>query len=491
MRKTTLWIASAAAVLAGIAAWAALQLRPPTGPQPVATSFALPEVEIVTPLLGRRRDTLVVRDGVIAPGRPGAATRQGEAVLDSLAGAFVLPGIVDMHTHLPAETPIALTEYFGLLHVAYGVTTVRDAGDIDGTALPAAREAFERRGEIGPRIVACGPFVGGPDPRWANSIVVERPDEAAAVVARLKKDGRGCIKLYDGLDRARLQALIGAAAEAGLPAMGHVPFGLTLEDAAIPDVQHLMGVPRPDDIAAGDQVVHRVIDWHAVDEKRLQQVVDFSVRRHIAHTPTLVSTARLPMLGDPDAVRRDAAAQRMPRMYTEVVWNAASGLAQYRGFGAADIALARESLEKKLSLVRRFHEAGVALHIGTDTQQPFVVPGAATQEEMRLFARAGIPPEEVWADATWRAGEALGIARLGRLDAGAPADFLVFRRDPTADLAALDSLEAVSVGGRLYLRADLDAAIERYRDYYRRWLVDALSVWRARSVLRHAVKTSH
>ena len=48
-------------------------------------------------------------------------------------------------------------------------------------------------------------------------------------------------------------------------------------------------------------------------------------------------------------------------------------------------------------------------------------------------------PAEVWAAATWKAGEALGEPYLGRMVVGAPADLLVFREDPTLARKAADS----------------------------------------------------
>jgi hypothetical protein len=78
-----------------------------------------------------------------------------------------------------------------------------------------------------------------------------------------------------------------------------------------------------------------------------------------------------------------------------------------------------------------------------------------------------------------------------RLEIGAPADFVAFRQDPTADVAALDTLEAVAIRGRLYLRADLDAALRRYLDWYANPLLDWIAVTKARTVLADAVRSAH
>ena len=89
-----------------------------------------------------------------------------------------MPGLVDLHAHLPPDNALRLTPLAGLLYLAHGVTSIRDAGDIDGTAIPAARRAFADGHHPGPRVFACGPFVGGGPPRWRNTIVLERPEDA-------------------------------------------------------------------------------------------------------------------------------------------------------------------------------------------------------------------------------------------------------------------------------------------------------------------------
>ena len=97
---------------------------------------------------------------------------------------------------------------------------------------------------------------------------------------------------------------------------------------------------------------------------------------------------------------------------------------------------------------------------------PFVVPGASLHEELGHLAAAGIGLPEVLAIATRRAGERLGLEGLGILRTGAPADFVLFGDDPTRDLHALETFEAVVADGRLYSREVLDEAIRRQLEYF-------------------------
>jgi hypothetical protein len=68
---------------------------------------------------------------------------------------------------------------------------------------------------------------------------------------------------------------------------------------------------------------------------------------------------------------------------------------------------------------------------------------------------------------------------LGTIQLGAPADLLVFREDPTRDLNALQTLEAVIAGGRLYPRETLEVAVGRWQQHFADPVYDKISMWLA------------
>ena len=69
-----------------------------------------------------------------------------------------------------------------------------------------------------------------------------------------------------------------------------------------------------------------------------------------------------------------------------------------------------------------------------------------------------------------------GAARDHLAHRDAPADLLVFREDPTRDLAALATLEAVIADGRLYGRSDLEAALDTQRRHFEGPLYDRVTI---------------
>jgi Amidohydrolase family len=490
-------VASALVVVLVVAAvWLWRTLTPPSPLTAIADDFTLADVTVVMPMHERMpHATLAVREGTIqelataaAAGDAGTAPADdpAAAALARLRGAYVLPGLVDMHAHLPPDNALKLTGYFTFLYLAHGVTSIRDVGDTDGTAVAAARSGIARGVFPGPRIFSCGPFVVGAEPvRWRNSIVMHDPREADAIAARLKAEGHMCLKAYEDLTVEQIAALRTAAKRYGLQMPGHVPTKLAYEEALVPDVQHFFGVPPPASLVR-DRVVDRTADWQAVDDARLDVIVQTTLAHDIINTPTLVSAHQLLLYRDYAAAARGPDAQLLPRLYAEVAWNPRGGLPFWRGIEGYLDAL-EDAVAKKRELLGRLYRAGARLQLGSDPQQPFVVPGRGLQQEIGYFADAGIPLEDVWAMATWKAAETLGVPGLGALRAGAPADFLVFRSDPTRDLDALDSLEAVVAQGKLYTRADLDRAREVYLRHFRSPLVDAISIPAARFTLRRTV----
>jgi imidazolonepropionase-like amidohydrolase len=448
-----------------------LELGPPTLEVP-PPSITLRDVTIVNPGQERRAvPRLDVRAGRIAwLGSGGIAPRAGAEDptrpdapdVQRYAGAYVLPGLIDMHVHQPPATPLGDVELATLLFLRYGVTAVRDTGSFDGKIL-SERQSIREGAFPGPRIFACGPILDGDPPFWSGSRVVRNAEEGRHAVAELAAAKVDCIKVYEHISRDALEGIEEAAKQYGLPVIGHVPDSVPFSEANLADVQHLTGI-----LSKGEELT----------PARIRAIVTMSAAQHIAHTPTLVFLDRVTKLADYRQEMRDPTAQLLPRYYREILWNPEYD-ARLRGLSSADEGALRENLRGAKRIVKALYDAGVEIHVGTDAMNPFVVPGASLQEEMWELVDAGLTPEQVWVAATRTAGKALGQPLLGTIQIGAPADLLVFREDPSRDLNALQTLEAVIAGGRLYPRETLDEAVGRWQAHFADPVYDTVSMWLA------------
>lgn len=402
---------------------------------------------------------------------------------DAFTGAFVLPGLADAHVHFPPAALPGQTELFAFLFLYHGVTLVRDAGDVDGTATALARDGVASGTFPGPRILACGPFVDGPGGIWSNSIVVEDAEQARSAARAVADAGFDCVKAYNELSPEAAHALREEAAELGLEIIGHVPRKLTYEEARLDDVQHLIGVATPldDETIEYPQVMRA---WALTDAARLEHIADFSRRNGITNTPTLVTNERRAAAGDYEASRESPDAKLLPRFYRDVIWSPTEGT--LRGMTPGDFEVMQAARAPMLRAVKALYDAGAPLRTGTDVLNPFIVPGASLHRELALFVEAGLSPEQALAVSRDTANT-LGGGRTGWLEAGAPADVLVFREDPAQDLAALDTLEAVVVEGRLYTREELDRQLAAYQDAFDSAAYDAITLPLVRRALAATV----
>ena len=473
----------------GHAAWRdAVRRRDPIVPA-VRGAFVLPDVSIVRDGQATRRADVLVVDGKIGAIEASGALCDGDfPVIDALRGHHLAPALADLHVHMPPDNRLQLSALFLLLHLRHGVTLVRDAGDVDGTATPAALALVESGALPGPEIHYTDAFVTGGPSRWSNSLICRRADDATSIVERLRSAGASWVKSYENLDEQRIRALVAAAERAGLQVMGHVPSRLRLEDARLPDSQHFFGVPRPETVRR-DHVLNRAIDWSSVDDARIDEVVESSLRHGLAHTPTLSShESLLRMRPDAAADERAADLRLLPGFYRAVVWHPHHGLPAYRDIGADDFARADDALERKRRLTKRLADAGVALRLGTDTQQPFVVPGIALHREIVAMQSAGIPRPRAWRWASETAAAVLRVEGFGQIAPGGRADLIVSQTDPLATGWSSDRIAAVVTRGTLLRRQDLDRAIGRELARFAGPVADFTSRWLARFALDKAAR---
>ncbi|HSD84762.1 MAG TPA: hypothetical protein VLG46_12920, partial [Anaerolineae bacterium] len=396
-----------------------LTYRSPTLPVP-PQGVTLSDVTVVNP--GRDRQahqTIVIAGDQItqlssddAP--PSAASHQPIVC----PNAYVLPGLIDMHVHVPPLT----RDLVGLLFLLHGVTTIRETGDADGSTWQA-RERIRDGHVPGPRIFASGAVLDGKPPFLPTSWGLSDPGEAREAVARLAALGANFIKVHHKVSPQVLVAIREAAQQHGLRTVGHIPISVPFEQAGIWDVQHLDGVvPYPQSHETPLDVQKK---WRDLDPARIDFYVRTSVEQGLAHTATLVTTESLLKTADPHSPD-DPAVHWLPRYYREGIWDRRY-MPLFERFTDETLSVMKQAQQRALEVVGRLNQSGVRLHLGTDSAaMPFLVPGISLQRELELMVEAGLELESAWIAGTSAASESLDLPRLGTLQAGAPADCLLF-----------------------------------------------------------------
>jgi hypothetical protein len=112
--------------------------------------------------------------------------------------------------------------------------------------------------------------------------------------------------------------------------------------------------------------------------------------------------------------------------------------------------------EFRAKLVKGLEDAGAPILAGTDTPNPFVVPGFSLHEELARLVAAGLTPYQALQAATTNAAAWIGDPSIGRIAVGARADLVVLDADPLRDITATTKRTGVMVRGEWLTAKQLD-----------------------------------
>lgn len=420
----------------------------------MADRLVLPGVTLID---GSGRDpvqnaVVVIEGGTIVAAGPGVEVRADpdSRVLD-VAGATIMPGIIDAHCHLggasfPDEDHWVLEDdrYQAIASAAqarrmlqHGVTSVRDIS-VNGTRL---RTAIAKGLIDGPRIVACwrglsrrgghGDARGVPADMvrtshpWGH--VADGEAEVRAGVREVVKQGGECVKVWasgGGLHDnepedvqhytlAELRVIVEEANYAKVPVAAHCECASAARDAAEAGVWS---------IEHGEDLDEETIALMAANGISLNPTLVL-LTEWLEQTslfggpygkPYIPGVTDLP--DDPEEVRR-----------------------MHHAHLSANLMAAKN--------------AGVRIGVGSDSYCTDLTPfGPQTLNEVHALVRAGLTEMEALVAATRSGAEILRIEdRVGTIEPGKVADLLVLTENPLDDIANLSqpNMAMIFSGGRL------------------------------------------
>jgi imidazolonepropionase-like amidohydrolase len=415
--------------------------------------------------------TVVVRDGridVIGPATeidppPGAVVIDGR-------GRYLLPGLSEMHVHLPAPpTSPEVIDSVLFLFVANGVMVARGMmGDPSHLAL---RERVASGQVLGPSLYVAGPALEGG--------VVEDADTATALIREQAEQGFDLIKLID-VQADVYDAIVRTAGEVGLPFAGHVPRAVGIRgaiEAGQTSIEHLDGYiealePDESPIRDADFFTRTRQLTLVADMTKIDALVSATRDAGVWNVPTL---AMYESFFSPE--RGEAIRDRLPEVrYLPAEWveewvttkNAFhdDSTRNVMGFALTGPGAVR-LLELRRQVVKALHDGGARILVGTDALQLFTVPGFSVHREMELMAASGLSPYEILEAATRNVAEYAGAeSEFGTIEVGKRADVLLLDANPLDDVSNVSRLAGVMVRGRWTSETEIQERLEQIASTY-------------------------
>jgi len=382
--------------------------------------LAFTHVSVVDVAAGKLLEdhTVVVRGDSIVTVAPAllVLVPQGASVVDA-TDRFLIPGLWDMHAHpddpevwefldpAPEQRDLLIPQF-----PLWGVTGIRDMGG-SWNVIRDWRERIAEGELLGPRIVAAGPLIDGPEPMWPGSVPIADAQAARHAVDSLLAEEVDFLKVYSL-------------------------------------------VPR-------DTLFREMAEEYEADRA-------WDVFRRLAHlgtfvTPTLLVSRRSAWF-DPGQADVESQLAYMPE-YIRRWWTPEVNvhLRDQTPESSRDMQILYATLSR---ITAQMHAAGIRLLVGTDTGgDPHLFPGFTVHEEMEeLVAAAGLSPADALRAATLNPAAYFGLSdQLGTIDEGKRADLVLIDGNPLDNIRNTRRIAGVMVGGRWIDTADRVNLLEKIR----------------------------
>ena len=365
------------------------------------------------------------------------AVPPGARVVD-LGDVTLLPGLIDLHTHLTDKAGVHWEEalvtttpgqaaLWGAVNarttLLAGFTTCRDMGPTWPYVDVDLRRVIEEGGLPGPRLLVAGNYVsstGGAGDARQFSIYVDvpivrnladGPEEVTKAVRTNLKNGADFIKIL----------ATGAVLSKGIP-----PGSQQYSDAEIQ--------------AAATEARRwgRPVAAHAHGTDGIKAAIRAGVRT-VDHGSMLDDEAVAMLKGS-------SSTYYVPTLYTSEVIDTATQVPE------SERERERQIRDAQYLGFRRALAAGLPIGLGSDAA---VIPHGQNAHELSVRVRLGEKPMAALVSATRLNAEILGWSdRIGTVEKGKLADVVAVPGDPLADITAVERVGFVMKGGTVY-RDDL------------------------------------
>lgn len=392
------------------------------------------------------QDVLVEEQTIVSINATGQKKIDKEILEIDGSGKTLMPGMFDMHTHN--------TKFRGILHLAGGVTSVRDLAN--NKQLKDLSAQFDSNEIMGPRIVTFCGIIDGSGPFANQRNVVASLEEGLSEIQVYKDLGYQQIKLYSSIKPEWVTPLIEKAHGLGMKVSGHIPAYMIASqaiDQGYDEIQHINMLFLnflSDTIDTRTPLRHTMPAMYGADldltSNEYKDFVGLLKRKNVLVDPTIAIFENMYLAEKGEASPTfSAIADRLPLMDQRQFY--AGGLPK----DEEKTIRYRESFDKMLAVINDLYEQGVPIVPGTDG-----LPGFLYHRELELYVEAGIPTAELLKIATITSAEITGVSDvLGSIEVGKKADLVLVDGNPVENISDIRKVEWTLKEGKLYYAEEL------------------------------------
>ena len=409
--------------------------------QPVTVFRQVNVITMTDDKILRNTDVVVRGNEIVSVGKTGRIS--ADIVIDG-RGKYLIPGLSEMHAHVPPVDDLQPMVDVINLYVFNGITTIR--GMLGHPRHLELRDKIQSGEITGPKFYTAGPSFSG--------TTVKSPEAGVIKVKEQKAAGYDFLKLHPGLTIDIFEAITRTAKEVGIPYGGHVAYQVGLKraaDARYEIMDHLDGiteamVPGIAEIPEQEAGLFGMFLAPRADAGRLPEIMANLKRNGVALVPTQALAERwFAPAATPEVMDASAEMRYMDRKTRDAWMQAKRNLTGNALYKDQDI---EQYIRLRRQQIMAAHQAGVLLLLGSDGPQVFNVPGFSVHHELQYLVDAGLTPYQALKTGTVNVAEFFRDNRSGQVRAGNRADLVLLNANPLDDIRNSRQIEGVMINGK-------------------------------------------
>lgn len=394
----------------------------------------------------------------------GRTSYEARETLDA-ENRFVMPGLWDMHVHFRGgDSLIGENKDFLPLYLAYGITSVRDAG---GDMTPSVLDWRKKTASgvlAGPRIFTSGPKLDGANPAWPGSISVTNEAEINKALDSLQELKVDYVKMYDGtLTPDIFYGIIEAAQKRNMKTTGHMPMSanfLRAVDHGLDGTEHMYYLlkacsPKGDSLGKlgkGYGIINDLVKTY--DPDLAARVFSKLKVQKTTVTPTLHIGKTLGNILDTDH-SNDKTLAYIGKGVQKTYQGRIESAKRARAAGS-DIHSQAEQMFA--SMIVPMQNAGVTILAGSDAGpfNSFVYPGESLHSELQELVLAGLTPQQALLTSIVNGPKFFGLEKYyGSIEKGKVGDLLILDKNPLKKIENTRSIKSIIKNDKVHTPEDL------------------------------------
>jgi imidazolonepropionase-like amidohydrolase len=390
----------------------------------------------------KNQDVWVKNSEIVAIGNTGTVKYNRDARIIEARGKYLIPGLAEMHAHVPPVDDLEPMKEVLKLFLYNGVTTIR--GMLGHPRHLELRSKIQSGEIIGPHFYTSGPSFNG------NS--VKSQAAGAEMVRDQKKAGYDFLKLHPGLTKENFGAIAKTAKEVNIPFAGHVSFDVGVWraiEAGYASIDHLDGfveslVPGIDTISEQETGSFGMFIAKYADEKKIPALMKALKEKNIWVVPTQSLAERwFSPYKDADAFAREPEMIYMKEETLKNWVNSKKNTMANPKYNADEM---KNFIALRRKLIYECQKNGVGLLLGSDGPQVFNVPGFSVHHELKYMVDAGLTPYQALQSATVNVAKYFNLKNSGMIKTGYVSDLVLLDANPLENIENTQKIAGVMLG---------------------------------------------